>query len=138
MAPSQFLDLADIDISFRQAGGDFLVAFHRDHLVAMGGIRPASEVRVEVLRVRVHPAIRRRGIGRMVMSALERRAVELGFQETFLDTTTNQPEALAFYRGIGYSEVGRAHQADWSWVLVYLVKNLFQPRDVQPDPGSEP
>jgi ribosomal protein S18 acetylase RimI-like enzyme len=73
----------------------------------MGGVRPNDRGRAEVLRVREHPAVRRRGVGRALMTALEARAAQLGLVEMHLDTATNQLEAMAFYPGRGYREVGR-------------------------------
>ncbi|WP_433200292.1 GNAT family N-acetyltransferase [Dactylosporangium sp. CS-047395] len=122
--PAGFPDLADIRRCFHDAGGDFLVAELDGHIVAMGGIRPNSHGQAEILRVRAHPATRRRGIGRRLMTALEVRAHQLGLPEAHLDTATNQPEAVAFYQSLGYQEIGREHQPGWSWTLVYFVKTL--------------
>jgi ribosomal protein S18 acetylase RimI-like enzyme len=122
--PASFPDLADIAGCFVRTGGEFLVAEQDGHLVGMGGIRPSGQRRAEVLRVRVHPATRRRGVGRAVMTALEQRAGQLGLCELHLDTATNQPEAMAFYRSLDYQEVGREHRASWSWTLVYYAKRL--------------
>jgi ribosomal protein S18 acetylase RimI-like enzyme len=122
--PANFADLADITGYFLNNGGEFLVAEQDGHLVGMGGIRPSGQRRAEVLRVRVHPATRRRGVGRALMAALERRAGQLGLRELHLDTATNQPEAMAFYGSLGYQEVGREHQPGWSWTLVYYAKML--------------
>jgi hypothetical protein len=36
----------------------------------------------------------------------------------WLDTATNQPEAMAFYEGIGYAEVAREGRPEWHWTLV--------------------
>ena len=94
------------------------------HLVGMGGFRPSGPQRAEVLRVRVHPATRRRGVGRALMAGLERRAGQLGIRRLHLDTARNQPEAMAFYRGLGYREVGRERRPGWSWTLVYFEKDL--------------
>ncbi len=58
------------------------------------------------------------------MGGLEARAARLGMRHLRLDTATNQPEAVAFYRGLGYREVGREHRPGWSWTLVYFVKLL--------------
>ena len=122
--PVNFSDLSDITGCFVRTGGGFLVAEQDGHLVGMGGIRPSGQQRAEVLRVRVHPATRRRGVGRAVMTALEQRAGELGIRELHLDTATNQPEAMVFYRRLGYREVGREHRPGWSWTLVYYAKRL--------------
>jgi ribosomal protein S18 acetylase RimI-like enzyme len=122
--PADFPDLADVAGCFLRAGGEFLVAEQDGHLVGMGGLRPSGHGRAEVLRVRVHPATRRRGVGRALMTALEERAGRLGMRELHLDTATNQPEAMAFYRSLGYREEGREHRPGWSWTLVYYVKTL--------------
>jgi len=58
------------------------------------------------------------------MAELERRAVRVSLRSAFLDTATNQPEAMAFYQGLGYREVGRERQPDWTWTLVYYLKEL--------------
>jgi len=122
--PTSFPDLAHITDSFIKAGGDFLVAELQGHLVAMGGIRPDETRRAQVLRVRVHPATRRLGVGRALMLALEQRARELGIRQMWLDTAINQPEAMAFYHNLGYQEVRREHQPGWTWTLVYYRKQL--------------
>jgi ribosomal protein S18 acetylase RimI-like enzyme len=122
--PTDFPDLADVMTSFVECGGDFVVAEIDGELVGMGGIKPTGTSRGEVLRVRVHPARRRRGVGQQVMRELEERAVALGLGELHLDTADNQPEAVAFYRALGYQETGRERQPGWSWTLVYFVKRL--------------
>ena len=123
-APSDFPDLADIGGTFLATGGEFLVVELDGHVVGMGGYRPGADARAEVLRVRVHPATRRRGIGRALMAELERRAAGNGRTTVHLDTATNQPAAMAFYQDLGYREVGREDQPDWAWTLVYYVKTL--------------
>jgi ribosomal protein S18 acetylase RimI-like enzyme len=123
-APSGFPDLADVHAAFTHVGGLFLVAEHDGHLVGMGGFRPNPNGQAEVLRVRTHPAMRRRGIGRSLMTELETRAREQGLAEMFLDTATNQPEAVSFYQSLGYHEVGRETHPEWSWTLVYFIKPL--------------
>jgi ribosomal protein S18 acetylase RimI-like enzyme len=90
----------------------------------MGGFRPNAEQQAEVLRVRVHPALRRAGVGRALMDGIESRASALGFREMFLDTATNQPEAVAFYQALDYQETGRETRPEWSWTLVYFTKPL--------------
>ncbi|MEU8821689.1 GNAT family N-acetyltransferase [Actinoplanes sp. NPDC048796] len=122
--PAAFSDLADIEAGFLTVGGEFLVVELDGNLVGMGGYRPDGEGGAEILRVRVHPALRRRGIGRALMGALERCAAGDGLRSARLDTATNQPEAMAFYQGLGYRETGREHRPEWTWTLVYYVKAL--------------
>jgi ribosomal protein S18 acetylase RimI-like enzyme len=122
--PAAFPDLADIPGGYLRGGGDFRVAEVDGHVAGTGGVRFGADQRAEVLRVRVHPAARRRGVGRALMTALERAALRHGMREAHLDTATNQPEAMAFYTALGYAEVGREHRPEWSWTLVYYAKNL--------------
>jgi GNAT superfamily N-acetyltransferase len=51
----------------------------------------------------VDPAWRRRGIGRLLMSHLERAAWEAGGSEVQLETHAGWNAAVAFYQSIGYS-----------------------------------
>jgi ribosomal protein S18 acetylase RimI-like enzyme len=121
-----FGDLADPQRTFTAAGGELVVAELGGHIAAMGGFRPQVEVpdRVEIVRVRVHPARRRLGLGTAIMSTLETDAAALGYRQAWLDTATNQPEATAFYRSLGYNEVGRETRPQWHWTLVYYLKHL--------------
>lgn len=122
--PSDFPDLIDIVGSYLLTGGDFLVAEHHGHLVGMGGIYPTGPGEAEIVRVRVHPATRRRGIGRSVVTALEDRGRQLGVSALKLTTATNQPEAIGFFRTLGYEQVGRQRETGWSWTLVHFAKAL--------------
>lgn len=122
--PSEFPQLGDIHRSFLSAGGEFLVVEDDGHVIGMGGIRCNTPRQAEVLHIRVHPATRRQGVGRLLMDGLEARARELGFDELHLNTATNQPEAVAFYRALGYTEAGTETRPGWSWTLQYFTKTL--------------
>jgi GNAT superfamily N-acetyltransferase len=124
--PAGFPDLADPIGNFACLGGRFLVAGVDGGIVAMGAYRPAAgrPGRAQVVRVRVHPALRRRGLGRQVITAIEADAVGRGFGEAWLETATNQPEAMAFYERVGYCQVGTEWRANWTWTLVSYRKDL--------------
>jgi ribosomal protein S18 acetylase RimI-like enzyme len=126
MPADAFDDLADPEKTFTAAGGELVIGELDGHVAAMGGFRPVAEMpgRVEILRVRVHPARRRLGLGRAIMNALEATAFARGYREAWLDTATNQPEAMAFYRSLGYQETSRESRSDWRWTLVIYRKDL--------------
>lgn len=115
-----FPDLSDVAATFVGIGGEFLVVEQEGYVVGMGGYKPTAPDSVEILRVRVHPAMRRRGVGRVLMRGLEEQAHMASFRRAHLDTADNQPEALAFYQGLGYTEVRRETQPDWNWTLVFF------------------
>lgn len=131
--PGPWGDLWDIEASHIEMGGDFLVYELDGRVVGMGAVMPDDEGTAEVNHVRVHPALRRRGIGRAVMQALEQRAIELGCVRTHLDTTVAQPEAIAFYRSLGYEETGREKYPDWE--LVFFTKQLGADKITTLNPG---
>lgn len=97
---------------------------HPGALLGPDGHHPGRTDAAHVLRVRVHPATRRRGVGRALMTALEERARDLGLRHMVLDTADNQPEAIAFYRRLGYRETGRERRPGWTWTLVYFTKRF--------------
>ena len=122
-SPGAFADLSDVPTNF----DEFVVVELDGHVVGMGGLRlsaGASGRRAEVLRVRVHPAVRRRGVGSALMDELGVRARALGATVLHLDTATNQPEAMAFYEALGWVEVGRETRPEWTWTLVYYEQRL--------------
>ena len=59
---------------------------------------------LEVKKVYVRPEARGRGLSRLLMSAIEDVARELGEPGIQLQTGPKQHEAIALYRAIGYSD----------------------------------
>lgn len=92
---------------FRPPHGQFLVAFVDGAAVACGGWRwHEPPDLVEVKRMYVVPAMRRRGLARRMLTELERDAAAAGASRVVLMTGTAQPEALAIYGAAGYRAVG--------------------------------
>ena len=50
-------------------------------------------------------AVRRRGLARLLVAAIERSAAEAGRKRLILETGLRQPEAVAMYRALGYRSV---------------------------------
>ncbi|GAA4807253.1 GNAT family N-acetyltransferase [Actinomycetospora chlora] len=67
-------------------------------------LRPGD---AEIKRMWVDPAHRRRGLAGAVLAELERTAAAAGCARMVLETGTEQPEALAFYRAAGYAPIPR-------------------------------
>ncbi|XRQ12478.1 GNAT family N-acetyltransferase [Actinomadura welshii] len=121
--------------------GEFLVGELDGAIVAMGGLRRADLVpggrarafggyapgapaldAVEMVRLRVLPAVQRRGYGAALVRALEERARELGYRLLRADTTELQAPALALYRKFGWTETRR--ETIGGIVNIYLEKRL--------------
>lgn len=142
-------DLRRVGASYLDVGGEFLVgvdgAEHGSEtvdgdgppetfdgsLVAIGGLLPndaghADERTVpgaaELHRMRVAPTHQRRGISRRLLAALERAAVDRGFEAVLATTARRQAGAVALYRGAGYEAAGRSREAGYD--LVHFEKRL--------------
>lgn len=90
---------------FDPPGGLFLVAEVAGEPAGCGAWRVHAPGVVEVKRVYVRAAFRRRGLARAIMGALERSAACAGHRAVVLNSGGRQPEALALYAGLGYGPV---------------------------------
>jgi GNAT superfamily N-acetyltransferase len=99
-------DLDEIENRYLK-GGDFIVGTLDSMVIAMGALRRVSDAVVEIKRVGVAPDYQGRGIGRALLTAMEARAAELGFNTIVLDTTEAQLVAQHLYRNHGYVESDR-------------------------------
>jgi ribosomal protein S18 acetylase RimI-like enzyme len=66
------------------------------------GIFTAAMRALYIHQIGVDPGVRRRGIGRALLEAVEREAAELGVQQVALDTWSFNASAQAFFTGCGY------------------------------------
>jgi len=110
-------DLDDIEGTYLDGDGEFLVGERDGRLLAMGAFRPAEAPLTEVLdvsgrtaelkRMRVDPGAWRNGYGQRVYDELERRARERGYTALVLDTMPHQTGARRFYATNGFELVRR-------------------------------
>jgi GNAT superfamily N-acetyltransferase len=113
---------ADQDVQHERAV--FLVAFDDDEAVGCGGLRPLSETVGEIKRMYAKYA--GRGIGSVILQALEQHAVELGYQKIWLETRKVNTTAVAFYIRHNYQirlnygkYVGRSEAVCFEKLLIY-------------------
>jgi GNAT superfamily N-acetyltransferase len=85
--------------------GSFLVARADGRPVGCGAVRLLDGHDAELKRMYVVPALRGRGIGRALLSALESEAHALGSRRVVLETGTRQTAALALYRRAGFVDI---------------------------------
>lgn len=92
--------------------GIFVVGYLDGAAVACGGWRAHDgdepdfcDGDAELKRMYVVPAARRRGLSRLLLADLERRAAAAGRRRLVLETGTQQPEALGLYTSAGYLEI---------------------------------
>ena len=85
--------------------GVFLVVRDGGHAIGCGGVCRFDETRAELKRMYVVPDARGRGLGRLLLVALEDEARRLGYRGIVLETGDRQPEALSLYESAGYERI---------------------------------
>ncbi|GLV54307.1 GNAT family N-acetyltransferase [Dictyobacter sp. S3.2.2.5] len=98
-------DLFQIEEVYLNNQGEFLVGEIENRIVAMGAIKKITSTRSEIKRMRVHPDFQKRGLGQMMLTQLEARAIALSYQVLQLDTTTLQVAAQQLYRKNGFVQL---------------------------------
>ena len=122
--PPECPDLADISDRFLRSGGDFLVAEIDGDIVGTAGLLLADDKVADVVRVRVHPAVRRRGVGTALLEAVEWRAEGLGVRRLNLDVGENQRDVIAFYLASGFRKLDADDESEQQWDLSLFSKAL--------------
>ena len=85
--------------------GTFLVARDEGRAVACGAVRMLDQTTAELKRMYVEPDQRGRGIGRAVLDGLEAAARKIPARRLVLETGSHSPDALALYRGAGFTQI---------------------------------
>lgn len=91
--------------AFEPPAGVFLVAREDGSAVGCGGVRMLAPGRGEIKHLWVRPAARGTGLGRTLLTEVERQAAALGATEVLLDTNERLAAAQSLYRTSGYAEV---------------------------------
>ena len=89
---------------FDPPGGQFLVAVRGDELVGSVGWRAHGDA-AELKRLYTAPQVRRQGLARLLLAAVEASARAHGRTRMILETGEKQPEAIALYRAGGYEPI---------------------------------
>jgi ribosomal protein S18 acetylase RimI-like enzyme len=115
-------DLDDIAGTYQGQRGVMLVGEVDGAVVAMGGLWQIDAASCEILRMRVHAKHQGQGFARALLSALEDRARQLGYQSAVLVTGPEQHPAIDLYHSAGYEQVEVERFGDL--IGVRLVKQL--------------
>ncbi len=97
-------DFEDIEETYFN-GGEFLVGFVGEKIVAMGGYRKITDTMGHIRRMRVHPDYRRIGYASQILNELEKVAKNNDLKELRLRTSTQQKMAQNFYEKHGFKKM---------------------------------
>ncbi len=79
-----------------------IVGYIHDIPVASGCFKENDQDSIEIKRMFVTPAQRRKGFSKKILSALENWAKDLGYSIARIETGKGQPEAIGLYEKTGY------------------------------------
>jgi len=82
-----------------------VLAYEDSQALGCGAFKEYGTSTVEVKRMFVSPASRKKGIASTVLSELESWAKELKYTRCILETHKGLPEAIAFYQKSGYKQI---------------------------------
>lgn len=129
-------NFAELEETYFDRGGEFLVGELDGEIIAMGGLAPITEETwlvgtnvepsdgpaAEITRMRVDPDHQREGYGTRMLTELEERAIDRGMSVILLITTRRQTAALRFYQSFGYEIVNRI---DWREYELQICKKYL-------------
>ena len=121
---------------FEPPAGIFLVAEVDGEVAGCGAWRVLPSGDVEIKRVYVEPANRRRGLARVIMAALEDSAARAGHRSVVLNTGQEQPEALVLYDRLGYRPVPGYGVYACAPDAVFLGRDLGQRDGTEDEKGN--
>jgi len=89
-----------------RSGTRIWVAQERGQIVGAAALRSAGD-EAEIINLGVYPTSRRRGFGRELLNAAISDARHAGAVRVFLEVRESNHGAQAFYRRLGFDEIGR-------------------------------
>ncbi len=102
-------DLEEICTSYADA--TFLVALESDRIIGTGALKTTGHRKgvAEIVRMSVAANRRRRGVGRLILRELLRRAECLGVRIVVLETTETWDDVIRFYLANGFTVTHHAN-----------------------------
>jgi len=102
----------------------FLVALFQGKPLGCGAVRRLDARTAEIKRMYVEPAARGRGVGHLILRALESEARRLGLERLVLETGERQREAVALYERFGFVRIPRFGEYVASPLSLCMAKEL--------------
>ncbi len=103
---------------------DVVIVYMDDNAVACGGLKKYSDTDVEIKRVWVDPDFRGKHIATELMDLIEKRAAEMGYKRTILQTREIMKDAVGLYQKREYEKIENYPPYDKLDGAICFAKNL--------------
>ena len=101
-----------------------LGAFENDRALGCGAVKLLPDGYAEIKRIFVSTEARGKGVGRALLCALEKIAVDSGYSLLRLETGVHQPEALRLFETNGFVRTNRFGKYPDDPLSVFMEKRL--------------
>ncbi len=117
-------DVLHVEEAYWQTGGEFWVVELQHQIVGTAGYYPIDrgENAVEIRKMYLLPEVRRQGLGRYLLQALEQAIIAKGFDQIWIETATVLKEAVQLYEHNGYQPSTGVETARCDRVYVKMLR----------------
>ncbi len=112
---------------FAPPEGAFVLLLRDGETIGGGAFKRYDAQTAELKRIWTHPDLRRQGLARLIVDALEVRAAQQGYRRLYLTTGFRQPEAWALYDRTGYTRLFDSSIDPEAYFHLRFGKDLIDP-----------
>jgi len=106
LAPQGFSEeLRSLPGVYAPPDGELLLAKRGDHVLGAIALKPLEPQVGEIKRLFVRPQARKIGVGKALVAAILKTAMERGYGEIKLDTLPDMQAAIALYKSFGFAAI---------------------------------
>jgi putative acetyltransferase len=113
-------DLVNIESTYLNAGGIFLVAKDNSNIIGTVAVLPYAHHTGMLKKMYIDKLYRGKGIGKQLMDEVLQRCSQLGIKKLYLETLDEMTAAKALYEKYGFSvvrQIDNNARCDWLMML---------------------
>ncbi len=116
-------ELDDLSAKYTPPNGELFAIIDDNSVLGMAAYHKHSDIRCEMKRLYVTPAVRGLHLGDALVNAVIKAAEKAGYKEMVLDTLSEMKSAIHLYKKYGFEECEPYYNNPMSDVI-YMIKRL--------------